>query len=280
MQNIKILVAAHKPDKIYQDNIYTPIQVGKEISKYNLNILSDNIGDNISKKNPMYCELTALYWAWKNLRNIDFIGLCHYRRYFDFHKQTHWYLPISIMPTQAMQHFDFSIPSSVFNKLKQGNIIVSKKEILRESLYTHYCIFHISDDIRTLKKVIEEQNDYQYIQAFNKVMLQDSFSPYNMFIMSWNEFDKYCTWLFSVLSKVENKIDISNYNNVQRRIYGYMAERLLNIYIEAQNIKTYKYPVVQFTDSLTLNNQSFIEYCIKSSIKKISHLFSLPPANF
>lgn len=280
MQNIKILVAAHKPDKIYQDNIYTPIQVGKEISKYNLNILSDNIGDNISKKNPMYCELTALYWAWKNLRNIDFIGLCHYRRYFDFHKQSHWYLPISIMPTQAMQHFDFSIPSSVFNKLKQGNIIVSKKEILRESLYTHYCIFHISDDIRTLKKVIEEQNDYQYIQAFNKVMLQDSFSPYNMFIMSWNEFDKYCTWLFSVLSKVENKIDISNYNNVQRRIYGYMAERLLNIYIEAQNIKTYKYPVVQFTDSLTLNNQSFIEYCIKSSIKKISHLFSLPPANF
>lgn len=184
------------------------------------------------------------------------------------------------MPTQAMQHFDFSIPSSVLNKLKQGNIIVSKKEILRESLYTHYCIFHISDDIRTLKKVIEEQNDYQYIQAFNKVMLQDSFSPYNMFIMSWNEFDKYCTWLFSVLSKVENKINISNYNNVQRRIYGYMAERLLNIYIEAQNIKTYKYPVVQFTDSLTLNNQSFIEYCIKSSIKKISHLFSLPPANF
>jgi len=134
--------------------------------------------------------------------------------------------------------------------------------------------------LRTLKKVIEEQNDYQYIQAFNKVMLQDSFSPYNMFIMSWNEFDKYCTWLFSVLSKVENKIDISNYNNVQRRIYGYMAERLLNIYIEAQNIKTYKYPVVQFTDSQTLNNQSFIEYCIKSSIKKISHLFSLPPANF
>lgn len=280
MQNIKILVAAHKPDKIYQDNIYTPIQVGKEISQYNLDILSDNIGDNISKKNPMYCELTALYWAWKNLRNIDFIGLCHYRRYFDFHKQSHWYLPISIMPTQAMQHFDFSIPSTVFNKLKQGNIIVSKKEILRESLYTHYCIFHISDDIRTLKKVIEEQNDYQYIQAFNKVMLQDSFSPYNMFIMSWNEFDKYCTWLFSVLSKVENKIDISNYNNVQRRIYGYMAERLLNIYIEAQNIKTYKYPVVQFTDSQTLNNQSFIEYCIKSSIKKISHLFSLPPANF
>lgn len=280
MQNIKILVAAHKPDKIYQDNIYTPIQVGKEISKYNLNILSDNIGDNISKKNPMYCELTALYWAWKNLRNIDFIGLCHYRRYFDFHKQTHWYLPISIMPTQAMQHFDFSIPPTVFNKLKQGNIIVSKKEILRESLYTHYCIFHISDDIRTLKEVIEEQNDYQYIQAFNKVMLQDSFSPYNMFIMPWNEFNKYCTWLFSILSKVENKIDISNYNNVQRRIYGYMAERLLNIYIEAQNIKTYKYPVVQFTDSQTLNNQSFIEYCIKSSIKKISYLFSLPPANF
>lgn len=279
--NIKILVATHKPGEVYQDEIYAPIQVGKELSPYNIdNMIGDNTGDNISAKNPMYCELTALYWAWKNLKNIDYIGLCHYRRYFDFYKQTRWYLPLSIKSTDTMQNFNFRIPPKVLNKLSKGKIIVSRKEILRESLYTHYCLFHIGDDIRILKDVIEATNDYKYIQAFNKIMLQNSFSPYNMFIMSWQEFDKYCTWLFSILTKVEEKIDTSNYNNVQKRIYGYMAERLFNVYITAQKIKTQKYPVVQFTDNKTKDNQSFIEYCTKSCIKKISHFFSLPPANF
>ena len=80
----KILVCCHKKGDFPSDNIYIPIHCGKAISNVELNIQEDNRGDNISSKNPNYCELTALYWAWKNLKNVNYIGLVHYRRFFDF----------------------------------------------------------------------------------------------------------------------------------------------------------------------------------------------------
>ena len=78
--DIKILVAAHKKYWMPDDDVYLPIHVGRE-GKADIGYLGDNTGDNISAKNANYCELTGLYWAWKNLK-CDYIGLCHYRRYF------------------------------------------------------------------------------------------------------------------------------------------------------------------------------------------------------
>ena len=78
--NVKIIVATHKTYPMPNDKMYFPIQVGAE-GKNNLGYQADNTGDNISKKNPYFCELTGLYWAWKNL-DADYIGLAHYRRHF------------------------------------------------------------------------------------------------------------------------------------------------------------------------------------------------------
>ena len=78
--DIKILVAAHKKYWMPDDDVYIPVHVGRE-GKEDLGYIGDNTGDNISAKNANYCELTGLYWAWKNLK-CDYIGLCHYRRYF------------------------------------------------------------------------------------------------------------------------------------------------------------------------------------------------------
>ena len=66
MKNIKILVATHKKYKMPRDtSIYLPIHVGCE-GKKKLGFQGDNSGENISVLNPYYCELTGLYWAWKN----------------------------------------------------------------------------------------------------------------------------------------------------------------------------------------------------------------------
>lgn len=78
--NIKILIAAHKQYWMPNDPVYLPLHVGAE-GKQDLGYTQDNTGDNISAKNPNFCELTGLYWAWKNL-DADYVGLVHYRRYF------------------------------------------------------------------------------------------------------------------------------------------------------------------------------------------------------
>ena len=80
--DIKILVATHKAYWMPEDDVYMPVHVGRE-GKQDLGFNGDNTGDNISLKNANYCELTGLYWAWKNLQ-CDYIGLCHYRRFLCF----------------------------------------------------------------------------------------------------------------------------------------------------------------------------------------------------
>ena len=77
---MKIIVAAHKEYWMPEDPVYMPMHVGRAISAP-LPYCGDDNGDHISGKNRTFCELTAIYWAWKNLDD-DFIGLCHYRRYF------------------------------------------------------------------------------------------------------------------------------------------------------------------------------------------------------
>ena len=84
-EKLTILVCAHKPDEhIRNYPPYKAIQVGAALHpEMDLGFLKDNVGDNISEKNPKYCEWSALYWGWKNLNNVEYKGLAHYRRYFD-----------------------------------------------------------------------------------------------------------------------------------------------------------------------------------------------------
>ena len=77
---IKVIVTTHKEYWMPTDELYVPLQVGAE-GKEDLGFTPDNTGDNISAKNPYYCELTGLYWAWKNL-DCEYLGLAHYRRHF------------------------------------------------------------------------------------------------------------------------------------------------------------------------------------------------------
>lgn len=249
MMNVKILVCCHKQDVMATESPYMPIHVGKAISKVELGIQGDDTGNNISSKNQSYCECTGMYWAWKNFKKVDVIGLCHYRRYFDFHHQCKWPLSIEAFKTEHFSQMDLSIPDDIIRKVVNGSVVIAKPLIYPMPLIYDYAYCHVSEDIRIIETIIRETTDRQYSEAFNVVMRHNGkLSHFNMFLMSWKDFDAYCSWLFPILEEGERRIDISNYNPVQRRIWGYLAERLFNVWLYAEHKHTIKKPVIWMND--------------------------------
>ena len=169
--NVKILVCCHKQDVMATQEPYMPIHVGKALHlELDLGIQGDNTGDNISEKNGSYCELTGMYWAWKNLNNVDIIGLCHYRRYFDFHKQVPFFMDNQMISQNNFQNIDLNIPKEVINKVINRKVVVAKKNISSNSLFDTYSIFHNSIDIRKLEMIVYENCEEKYHIAFDKIM--------------------------------------------------------------------------------------------------------------
>ena len=261
-KKVKILVFYHKNDIIINQEPYLPIHVGKSLHpNIELGIQCDNDGDNISDKNASYCELTGMYWAWKNLKDIDVIGLCHYRRYFDFHHQCHDWYPMKEFHIQNFNNVNLSIPNRLINNIKSGEVIVASKKYFRYSLAQHYNDYHFSNDLKSLEKIIEATQPKYICNSYRKVMYQTNcLSPYNMFIMCKNDYDKYCEWLFSILGELEKHIDISHYSDYQKRIYGYMAERLFNVYLHAFDFKLYFRPIIFFTENSPKKQISWFRY--------------------
>lgn len=232
--NIKILVATHKKYQMPEDSMYLPIHVGKEISKLTLPFPGDNTGDNISSKNPHYCELTALYWAWKNL-SADYIGLAHYRRHFTIKKPGLFYsnkFPYVLNSTQ------------VEPLLKQHSILLPKpRNYFIETNLSQFEHAHPAESMKKTKEIIAKQYP-DYLSAFEQVMNRTRAHRFNMFLMEQKQFHEYCNWLFSILFELENQLDISSYNAYNQRIFGFISERLLDVYLEANQLSYTELPVM------------------------------------
>jgi hypothetical protein len=225
--DIKILIATQKKYRMPTDECYLPIHVGKN-GKNGIGYIGDDMGDNISSKNPYYCELTGLYWAWKNLK-CDYIGLAHYRRYLDNKNLIYRILNgkfISILSEHEVKGL-----------LKKYDVILPKKRrYYIETLYSHYAHTHYVDHLDKTREIIINRYP-EYIGSFDKVMRQKSGHMFNMFIMKKGLADKYCDWLFSILFELENNIDISQYDSYQARLFGRVSELLLNVWIEKNNVQ-------------------------------------------
>ena len=268
----KIIVCCHKDDVRVSREPYLPIHVGKALGSRDIGIIGDDTGDNISVKNKSYCELTGLYWAWKNLKDTEIIGLCHYRRYFDFHHQSRIILPYTKFRKETFEKLDFSVPEELLKEVAKGKIVAPRVMNNVGSLWDEYCICHNSDDLRTLDTIVKEKSDKAYYEAFYRVMhLSHKPLCYNMFVMNWNDFDRYCNWLFDILGEVEKRIDISHYNEVQKRVFGYMAERLFNVYVVAEHKAIIHKPVMFIMDE---KNNSRRNYALKSVLNDITFFLS------
>jgi len=242
-KNVKILISCHKPSDVLNDDVFTPIQVGCSVEGHSLipGIWHDSEGDNISTLNPSYCELTAQYWAWKNLK-LDYYGFCHYRRYFNLSGRTFRedsfgniiepYLTQNVTDRYCLHAED------VERAIEQCDVVVTTRKDLRKmpgryrtpaQQFASGAFLH-GEDYQLMLDIIDEK-----YPCYSNAAHQFSSGHYacfcNMFIMRADLFDRYCTWMFGVLKEFCGRRDMRMYSTEALRTPGHLSERLLNIYL-------------------------------------------------
>lgn len=182
-----------------------PIQVGAALTDIEMFPVRDSEGENISNKNPQYCELTALYWIWKHDK-AKYVGLSHYRRKFEINEEQ----------AEKLLHSDIDVVTTV--------PVVNFAGIRQQ-----YCSDHEEKDWDIMLEAIEKIHP-EYACTADKVQNGIYYYAYNMFIARREILDDYCRWLFPILSYCEEKIGVKA-DSYQNRYIGFLAERLLTIYL-------------------------------------------------
>lgn len=281
---MKIFVSYHKPAVLLRSEILSPMFVGaalkteEEREKLTKGgFILDSSGDNISDKNFSYCELTAQYWAWKNCRD-DCVGFLHYRRHLDFkgnNKEVDEWGLKKYLAIDLNYIFDCGLTDEdIKNCVRDYDVVVPERWDVRnggsKSNYYHYCnsknLFkdHIDLAIDTLKRKYPD-----YTEDCDSY-LSSTFGYYtNIFIMKKELFNKYCSFLFGILIEVEKKIDISGFNQQEKRVFGYLSEWLFGIFI-TKLIREGSYKIKHLSRTIVENTSSYanmvpICYCADSN---------------
>lgn len=218
---IKIIVATHKPYRMPEDEMYLPLHVGR-FGKADIGFIGDDTGENISRKNPSFCELTGLYWAWKNL-DADYIGLVHYRRHLSVKRKRDKFESILTMP-------------QLESLLREKNVVLPKpRNYYIETIYSHYAHTFDAGQLDQTKEIIGKLYP-EYVPAFEKVMNSKKAHMFNMFVMKKELADRYCEWLFDILFELEKNISTEGMTAFEARLFGRISERLLDVWLYTNRI--------------------------------------------
>ena len=249
MAEIKLFVCCHRPSPVAEHPLLVPIQVGAALAGEHFpGFLHDDAGDNISGKNRSYCELTAQYWAWKNVKT-DYYGFFHYRRYLYPDMNAKRPYRIAGEPTGSLldrlgfdQFADF---------IPQCDLILPKGEDMRVPVREHYAKapFHYGQDLALAEQIVKERCP-EMGSAADEYLSGTVCYFGNIFIMKRQVFQDYCGWLFPILEEFDRRTDTSGYSLQERRVDGYLAERLLGIYAaHRRELKTLELPRVHFVEN-------------------------------
>ena len=249
---IKIFIVSHKeflsPDIPY----HYPIYVGGRIKSG----LTDDTGDNIADKNPLYNELTALYWLWKNTEIPDYIGLSHYRRYFNFNGKCNKYSRLGLAGYKKSLNKKYGWDEKSIENAVNGSDIIVAREITRidpheDSIYSNMMKNDPRKTLLTLRECVSELYP-EYIETYDEHLTRKSISSFNMFIMKKELFEEYAEWLFNVLFRFEEKWSaMYGYENIPRAC-GFMGEHLLHVFItykESKGVKVVRRQTIMFYET-------------------------------
>ena len=230
MAKIQLFVCCHQPSFVPEHPLLVPIQVGAALSQERFpGFLQDDQGaDNLSGKNRSYCELTAQYWAWKNAQ-ADYYGLFHYRRY--LYPDPGAKLPYRLERAPTREVLDRLGYGGFGELISHYDVILPKGEDMRLPVWKHYAQapFHHGEDLELAHKILLERRP-EFAGAAEEYLSGSLCYFGNIFIMGKEVFHDYCAWLFPLLAEFDARSDTSGYSPQERRVDGYLAERLLGIY--------------------------------------------------
>lgn len=226
----KIIVATHKQYEMPDEDIYLPLHVGAACTDKDFGYCKDNTGDNISAKNPYFCELTGLYWAWKNL-DCDYLGMAHYRRHFTV-VSGNGYKMSKMSPEEEIKLVLSGKQAQVLLK-KYPIVLPRKRKYYIETLYSHYAHSHYGKHLDMTREIIAEKYP-EYLKIFDKTLRQRSGYMFNMYVMRKDLSDAYCEWLFDILFELESRMDVERLSVFQGRLYGRVSEIIFNVWLNYQ----------------------------------------------
>ena len=244
---VRIFVTTHKDVDVFWSEVLQPVQVGPVEGRPRLLwALQDDTGDSLAELNPMYCELTTQYWAWRNVALApdapEYLGFCHYRRYFDLSGEKH---PENVWGevedgpvcwgTQALYGLD---DTTIEAAVAGWDVVVTRAHDLRDfpggfqTPREHYAAapyLDVADLDRAMALVCELHPDCaEDVRAY----LEGSVSSFcNMFVMRRGLLCRYCEWLFPVLGRFVEGWDTAHASHERLRTPGHLAERLLNVFL-------------------------------------------------
>ena len=226
-----IVVAFHRPCRLPEDALHLPVSVSGDAC--GTGHARDDGGENIADKNPWYNELTALYWAWKNL-DAAHLGLAHYRRYFTLDpplwgKERAWRSILN--REQALRLLE-----------TQPIILPKARRYYIETKYNQFARAHGEDALCAARRVIQERRP-EYLPAWKTSMARTSGHIFNMFVMRRDLLDAYCAWLFDILFATEDALQKTP-GGVAPRLMGFLGERLLDVWLETHTPRFVELPVV------------------------------------
>lgn len=217
---IKIYTMTHKTFEVPPDKMYVPLHVGRAGAQ-SLGYLGDNTGENISDLNCYYSELTGLYWIWKNVKDLDYVGTCHYRRYLI-----------------SRQGYFFN-QQECLELLKEYDLITTKRVVLNFSYHYGFSANHNGKILDETGEVIKEKYP-EYYSTFMKLVNGNETYFGNIMICKKTLFDEYAEWLFSIFFEVQERVDLTAEDDYHRRVFGFISEFLLYVFATVRHLKVYE----------------------------------------
>ena len=234
-----VYAVTHKPFHAPEYPMYIPIHAGS-IDKESLGYPGDHTGENISSLNPYINECTALYWMWKN-DNHAIVGLNHYRRYFAPQGMDHandWLLTETVL-SDIMKRCDMIL----------ANVAYCYPMTIEQHLQKMFDYSRASLEAPDIVRNVIRERQPDYVKHYDRVMQGHTFYLCNLFITKHAIMDAYCSWLFSFLPEAVVAVNTAMGNDGFRdtkdmRIVGFIAERLLTVWLLEQHLRIECLPIV------------------------------------